>query len=107
MEYTNTSETMEIRIHGPHHAALRRRSVKVFDGAMTVLTIRAPSDTFSGVVGGAGVTGLADMSFSCADFARNSSRSERKRQAAWPTGRGISGCPSGGTRTETPSDKMG
>ena len=31
------------QIHGPHQLALRRRSVNVFDGAMKVLTMRAPS----------------------------------------------------------------
>jgi hypothetical protein len=46
---------MEIKIQGPHQLALRRRSVNVFDGAINVLTMRAPSD--SGAGAGDGETG--------------------------------------------------
>ena len=43
---------MEISSHGPHQLAFRRRSVKVFEGAMKVLIMRAPSE--SGADPGAG-----------------------------------------------------
>jgi hypothetical protein len=36
---------MEINSHGPHQLAFRRKSVKVFEGAMNVLTLRAPSES--------------------------------------------------------------
>src|SRR5215469_18296036 len=55
---------MEIRIQGPHQAALRRRSLKVFDGAMNVLRMRAPSDSGGTVgveeeeTGGSGATAI-------------------------------------------------
>src|ERR1022692_2666971 len=38
--------------NGAHQLALRRKSVKVFEGAMKVLTMRAPSDR--GAASGAG-----------------------------------------------------
>src|ERR1700690_4105543 len=43
---------MEIRSHGAHQLALRRRSVKVFVGAMNVSMMRAPWE--SGAGSGAG-----------------------------------------------------
>ena len=48
---------MEISSHGPHQLALRRRSVKVFEGAMKVSTMRAPSESEAESVGDAGGTG--------------------------------------------------
>jgi hypothetical protein len=50
-----TSAKMEISSHGPHQLALRRRSVKVFEGAMKVLTMRAPSESRAASGAGAGV----------------------------------------------------
>jgi hypothetical protein len=51
---------------GAHHAALRRKSVKVFEGAMNVLMMRAPSDMGGatalevglGETGGSGATAI-------------------------------------------------
>src|SRR5579862_3406505 len=86
MTKTNTAETTAIRIHGPHHAALRRRSVNVFDGAMNVLIIRAPSD-IGGTAGGGveipvgvGETGAAAMKASL-KVRPNSSLRRTLRQA--------------------------
>src|ERR1700674_1004540 len=76
--YTNATETTTISRNGAHQAALRRRSVKVFDGAMNVLRMRAPSESGAGwEAGELGKTGAAaiDVSF---EVRRNSSR-----QAAW------------------------
>jgi hypothetical protein len=57
---------MEISSHGAHQFALRRRSVKVFEGAMYVLTMRAPSESGAGsgagVVEGMGGSGSAAVS---------------------------------------------
>jgi hypothetical protein len=36
---------MEINSHGPQQLALLRRSVKVFEGATNVLTMRAASES--------------------------------------------------------------
>jgi hypothetical protein len=63
-------EKIEIRSHGAHHFALRRRSVNVFEGAMKVLMIRAPSDiggsTGAGIeVGATGGSGVAAINASC------------------------------------------
>ena len=62
-----------MRIQGPHQAALRRRSVNVFDGAMKVLRMRAASD-IGGVVTGVGLvetggTGEAAILASCKEVA--------------------------------------
>jgi hypothetical protein len=46
---------MEISSHGPHHDALRLRSVNVFEGAMKVMTMRAPSESEAGSRAGVGV----------------------------------------------------
>src|SRR5579864_3066633 len=46
------TEKIEIKSHGAHHMALRRKSVNVFEGAINVLTMREPSD--SGAASGAG-----------------------------------------------------
>src|ERR1700724_3343907 len=80
--YTNATETTTISRNGAHQAALRRRSVKVFDGAMNVLMMRAPSEGGAGCAAGvetgdSGKTGAAaiDVSF---EVRRNSTR-----QAAW------------------------
>jgi hypothetical protein len=60
---------MEIRIHGAtqlHHFA-SRREVNVFDGAINVLTMRAPSESGAGSgvgAGDAGRTGAAAMNAS-------------------------------------------
>jgi hypothetical protein len=66
MEYTNTSETMEINSHGPHQLAFVRKSVKVFEGAMKVLMMRAPSESEDGPGAGTdtdkGGSGSAAMS---------------------------------------------
>src|ERR1700746_1712817 len=48
----NAKEKTEIKSHGPHHMALRRKSVNVFEGAMKVLIMREPSE--SGAASGAG-----------------------------------------------------
>jgi len=53
----NASEKTEIRSHGAHHAALRLKSVKVFEGAIYVLMMRAPSDIGGTGGTGAGITG--------------------------------------------------
>ena len=50
-------EKMEINSHGAHQLALRRRSVKVFEGAIKVSTMRAPWESGAGSGGGAGDTG--------------------------------------------------
>src|ERR1700724_3360243 len=60
--YTKATETTTISRNGAHQAALRRRSVKVFDGAMKVLMMRAPSESAAGwKVGDLGKTGAAVM----------------------------------------------
>src|ERR1700681_4367913 len=46
--YTNGTETTTISRNGAHQAALRRRSVKVLDGAMNALMMRAPSESGAG-----------------------------------------------------------
>src|ERR1700722_9531605 len=51
--YANNPETMAKIKNGAHHAALRRRSVKVLEGAIKVSMIRTPSE--SGAGPGAGV----------------------------------------------------
>src|SRR5467141_1114286 len=66
---TKTVEITTIRRNGAHQAALRRRSVKVFEGAMKVLRMRAPSESGAGCEVGlgtaTGVTGAAAMMPSC------------------------------------------
>src|SRR6267143_5531694 len=79
--YTNATETTTISRNGAHQAALRRRSVKVFDGAMNVLMMRAPSESGAGwETGDLGKTGEAviDVSF---EVRWNSSRQVAWRQA--------------------------
>src|SRR5579871_5117936 len=51
-----TIETSEIKIQGAHQLALRRMSVKVFDGAMKVSIIRAPCDSGADADSGVGET---------------------------------------------------
>jgi hypothetical protein len=59
-------EQITISRKGAHHAALRRKSVKVFEGAMNVLMMRAPSDMGGatavelglGEMGGSGATAI-------------------------------------------------
>jgi hypothetical protein len=53
----NATEKTEIKSQGAHHIALRRRSVKVFDGAMNVLIMRAPSESGAASAAGEGATG--------------------------------------------------
>jgi hypothetical protein len=50
-------EKMEIKSHGPHQLALRRKSVKVFEGATKVFAIRAPSESGADRGVGAGEAG--------------------------------------------------
>src|SRR5260370_15111985 len=79
--YTNAPETTAISTNGAHQAALRRRSVKVFDEAMNVLMMRAPSESGAGWEAGyLGKTGAAaiDVSF---EVRWNSSRPAACRQA--------------------------
>jgi hypothetical protein len=63
--YTKIVEITAMSKNGAHHAALRLRSVKVFDGAMKVLTMRAPSDrgaasgTAADVTGGVGTAAMS------------------------------------------------
>src|ERR1700694_4029390 len=79
--YTNATETTTISRNGAHQAALRRRSVKVFDGAMNVLMMRAPSESAAGwETGDLGKTGAVaiDVSF---EVRWNSSRWAAWRQA--------------------------
>jgi hypothetical protein len=45
---------MTMSKNGAHQLAVRRRSVKVFEGAMNVLTMRAPSESRAGSVIGTG-----------------------------------------------------
>src|ERR1700730_18680758 len=76
---------MEITSHGPHQFALRRRSVKVFEGAMKVLTMRAPSESGadSGVAAGGdiGGSGAAAMFWPPVRCETNSSRDAAATQA--------------------------
>jgi hypothetical protein len=70
MAYTNSSEKMAINSHGAHQLALRRKSVNVFEGAMKVLTIRAPWDSGAGwgvEAGETGTTGAAAINASYDD----------------------------------------
>jgi len=53
---------MEINSQGPHQLALRLRSVKVFEGAMNVSIMRAPSE--SGATSDAGEAGSGAAAFS-------------------------------------------
>src|SRR5260370_7535280 len=67
--YTNATETITISRNGAHQAALRRRSVKVFDGAMNVLMMRAISESAAGwevgvEAGDLGKTGAAAIGVS-------------------------------------------
>jgi hypothetical protein len=55
--YTKTVEIIAMSKNGTHHAALRLRSVKVLEGAMNVLMMRAPSDRGATCGAGADVTG--------------------------------------------------
>src|SRR5271169_5470814 len=85
---------MEIRIHGAHQLALRRKSVKVFEGAMNVLTMRAPSESGAGSGVGAGVagrTGAAAMNPPDEDR-RNSSRRRAAIQAVRLRAAGANRC---------------
>src|SRR6267378_785442 len=52
--YTNPTDAITISRNGAHQAALRRRSVKVFDGAMKALMMRAPSESEAGWEAGMG-----------------------------------------------------
>src|ERR1700734_969266 len=47
--------------NGAHHAALRRRSVKVFEGAMKVSMMRAPWDSGAGTDADTGESGAVAM----------------------------------------------
>src|ERR1700724_1961269 len=79
--YTNGTETTTISRNGAHQAALRRRSVKVLDGAMNALMMRAPSESGAGwETGDLGKTGAVaiDVSF---EVRWNSSRQAVWRQA--------------------------
>src|SRR5579864_9150329 len=61
---TKTEETTIISRNGAHQLALRRRSVNVFDGAIKVSTMRAPSESGAGAgtreeeTGGSGATAI-------------------------------------------------
>src|ERR1700733_2677797 len=61
----NMVEITTISRNGANHAALRRRSVKVFEGAMKVLRMRAPSesgaDSGAEMEGDTGESGAAAM----------------------------------------------
>jgi hypothetical protein len=79
---------MEITIHGAHQLALRFRSVKVFEGAMNVLTMRAVWDSGAGVAagtveGGVGAAAIFLSSFfSLLSDRWHSIRPAARRQAA-------------------------
>src|SRR5579872_3478138 len=86
----NAIEKMEIKIHGPHQAALRRRSVKVFDGAMKVLTMRDASDiggatgdgTGADATGGIGALAMNYLQKRIAQILSVSERRDKKRRGA-------------------------
>src|ERR1700730_17678467 len=76
--YTNATETTTISRNGAHQAPLRRRSVKVLDGAMNVLMMRAPSESGAGwEKGDVGKTGAVAMDVSF------EGRWNSIREAAW------------------------
>src|SRR5579863_9537205 len=55
MVQMNAMEQIAMSSHGPHQLALRRRSVKVLEGAIKVFTMRAPSESFGASTTGVGV----------------------------------------------------
>src|ERR1700676_1460254 len=89
MASIKSREKIEISSHGPHQLALRRRSVKVFEGAIKVLTMRAPSKSGAESIGDAGTgrTGAAVM-MPPAKIRRNSNLDRTSKQAI----PGLMGC---------------
>jgi hypothetical protein len=63
----NSKEKIDISSQGAHQLALRRKSVKVFEGAIKVFTMRAPSEREAASGGGTGAdtgdSGAAAMTF--------------------------------------------
>src|SRR5713226_59962 len=81
--YTKNVETMTINKNGAHQLALRRRSVNVFEGAMKVLTMRAPweSGAVSDVDADKGESGAAAMLWPPGEREGILAGSRRKKQA--------------------------
>src|SRR5882672_1496390 len=75
-----------MRSHGPHQLALRRRSVKVFEGAMKVLMMRAPSESGAVSVAGtdAGESGAAAMFSLLRDAEGILAGRRRRHKRRWP-----------------------